>query len=79
MVEEALSPSNPVVLYIWPSIENVPSYDPACLTALLFLQIAIKGRFTVEYCADPDASPSGRSVINNYCGLYEVSSQQSLG
>lgn len=33
--------------------------DPACLTAVLYLQLAIPHRFSVVEGANPDESPSG--------------------
>lgn len=52
----------PLVLHIWPSYESALSIEPECVASLLYLQLCVPGRYTVEYCNNPDLSPSGRSV-----------------
>lgn len=47
------------VLHIYPAQWDLPSLDPACLTAVLYLQLAIPHRFSVVECSNPDESPSG--------------------
>ena len=49
-------------LYIWPRQWGLPSFDPSCLAAVLYLQLTLPGRFAVVECTSPDTSPSGRSV-----------------
>ncbi|KAF8643848.1 hypothetical protein AX16_008865 [Volvariella volvacea WC 439] len=52
--------SSPLVLYIWPAGWDLPSIDPLCLAALLYLQLTVLGGFSVVECNDPDRSPSGQ-------------------
>ena len=51
------------VLHIWPKTEQNLSLDPTCVAALLYLQLAIPNQFELDYTANPDLSPSGRSVL----------------
>jgi len=53
-------PSSGIVLYVWPGQWSLPSFDPQCLAALLYLQLAIPGQFTVAECSYPDLSPTGQ-------------------
>ena len=55
-------PSSGIVLYVWPGQWALPSFDPQCLAALLYLQLAIPGQFSVAECSHPDLSPTGRSL-----------------
>ncbi|KAF7304994.1 Tom37 domain-containing protein [Mycena kentingensis (nom. inval.)] len=50
-------PSVPI-LHVQPSAD-LPSLDPACLAAYLYLQTRIPGRFSVSPCTNIDLSPSG--------------------
>ncbi|KAJ3007135.1 hypothetical protein NUW54_g3664 [Trametes sanguinea] len=62
MSESKLSPllgSRDIVLHIWPKHRDLLSFDPASVAALLYLQLALPGHFSVAYCANPDLSPSG--------------------
>ena len=64
-------PSSDIVLHIWPGQWALPSFDPQCLAALLYLQLAIPGRFRVAECSYPDLSPTGRSrVLFYYLKIY---------
>jgi hypothetical protein len=47
------------VLHIWPGQWGLSSVDPLCLTAALYLQLVIPGKFSISYCTNPDLSPSG--------------------
>jgi sorting and assembly machinery component 37 len=51
-----------LTLHIWPSKWGLPSIEPSCIAAAFYLQLALPGRFSIQECTDPDASPSGRSV-----------------
>jgi sorting and assembly machinery component 37 len=51
-----------LTLHIWPSKWDLPSIEPSCIAAALYLQLAVPGRFSIQECTDPDASPSGRLV-----------------
>ncbi|KAJ3544081.1 hypothetical protein NMY22_g2914 [Coprinellus aureogranulatus] len=53
-------PAPEVSLYVWPGLWDLPSYDPYSLSAILYLQLAIPGQFSVIECTDPDLSPSGQ-------------------
>ncbi|KAF5330473.1 hypothetical protein D9619_005913 [Psilocybe cf. subviscida] len=47
-------------LHIWPGQWGLSSFDPLCLAAVLHLQIAIPGKFTVTETSNPDSSPTGQ-------------------
>ncbi|KJA27465.1 hypothetical protein HYPSUDRAFT_179521 [Hypholoma sublateritium FD-334 SS-4] len=49
-----------IILYIWPSQWELPSFDPLCLAAVLYLQLAIPRQFSVIECSSPDGSPTGQ-------------------
>ncbi|KAJ8496758.1 hypothetical protein ONZ45_g12331 [Pleurotus djamor] len=49
-----------IVLYTWPGHWDLPSWDPSSLAAVIFLQLALPGGFTVAECTNPDSSPSGQ-------------------
>jgi sorting and assembly machinery component 37 len=51
-----------LTLHIWPSKWGLPSIEPSCIAAAFYLQLALPGRFSIQECTNPDASPSGRSV-----------------
>ncbi|TFY82366.1 hypothetical protein EWM64_g1644 [Hericium alpestre] len=54
------SSSSIPTLHIWPAKWDLPSMEPACLAAVLYLQLSIPGRFAVVETANPDSSPSGQ-------------------
>lgn len=56
---DAETPAANVVLHIWPGAFSLASIEPTCLVAVLYLQIAIPGRFTLEESTTPDYSPNG--------------------
>ncbi|KAF4615516.1 hypothetical protein D9613_002752 [Agrocybe pediades] len=58
-MDESL-PSPSLILHVWPGQWGLPSFDPLCLAAVLYLQIAIPGKFSLKECSNPDASPSGQ-------------------
>jgi len=53
-------PSSGIVLHVWPGQWSLPSFDPQCLAALLYLQLAIPGQFSVAECSYPELSPTGQ-------------------
>ncbi|KAI0263365.1 hypothetical protein BC834DRAFT_971359 [Gloeopeniophorella convolvens] len=55
-----MSTTPPLTLHIWPGAWGLPSREPASLAAALYLQLALPGRFALQACADPDASPTGQ-------------------
>ena len=57
-------PSSGVVLHVWPGQWSLPSFDPQCLAAVLYLQLAIPGQFRIAECSYPDLSPTGRSFAS---------------
>ena len=62
-IVSVMSPSaQGLTLHIWPSKWDLPSIEPSCIVAAFYLQLALPGRFTIQECTNPDASPSGRSV-----------------
>ncbi|KAH9854212.1 hypothetical protein C2E23DRAFT_820005 [Lenzites betulinus] len=76
MSESKLSPSlatsRDLVLHIWPKYESVLSFDVTSFAALLYLQLALPGQFSVAYCANPDLSPTGQLPFLTH-GLYHAS------
>jgi sorting and assembly machinery component 37 len=62
-------PSSGIVLHIWPGQWALPSFDPQCLAALLYLQLAIPGQFHVAECSYPDLSPTGKVFRVFFCCL----------
>ena len=56
---DAMTLAGNVVLYIWPGDFGLASIEPTCLAALLYLQLVIPDKFTVEESTTPDYSPSG--------------------
>ncbi|KAF8969846.1 Tom37 C-terminal domain-containing protein [Flammula alnicola] len=49
-----------LVLHIWPGQWELPSFDPLCLAAVLYLQLAVPGKFSITECSNPDSSPTGQ-------------------
>lgn len=54
-----MTSTTPLTLYVWPSRWNLPSIDVGCIEAILFLQLACPGRYSVVETTDLDASPDG--------------------
>ncbi|KAF8077822.1 hypothetical protein FPV67DRAFT_14949 [Lyophyllum atratum] len=54
-----------LVLHVWPARWNLPTTEPSCLAAVMYLQQAIPGKFTVAECNNPDLSPSGLRNAEN--------------
>lgn len=52
-------PAEGLVLHIWPGQWGLPSFDPICLATVLYLQLAIPGKFCVAETSNPDSSPTG--------------------
>jgi hypothetical protein len=46
-------------LYVWNGKWDLPSIEPDCLAAILYLQLAFPGDFDIVECTNPDLSPSG--------------------
>ncbi|CCM02080.1 uncharacterized protein FIBRA_04157 [Fibroporia radiculosa] len=69
--------SETIVLSIWPPSASALSVEPACVAALFHLQLAIPGRFSVAYTANPDQAPSGQLPYLTH-GLHNVSSLTSI-
>ena len=59
-------PSSGIVLHVWPGQWALPSFDPQCLAALLYLQLAIPGQFHAVECSYPDLSPTGKSFASSF-------------
>jgi sorting and assembly machinery component 37 len=56
---EAQNRSTELVLHVWPSQWELPSLDPQCIAAVLYMQLTFPGRYSIVECTDPDQSPSG--------------------
>ena len=63
-------PSHGLVLYIWPGQWDLPSFEPLCLAAVLYLQLAIPNKFRVVETANPDSSPTGMHHYMARWALY---------
>lgn len=59
----AAQDSGELVLRIWPSLWDLPSFTPECVAAVLYLQHALPGEFVVEECTNPDLSPNGAHAV----------------
>lgn len=57
-------PAPEIVLHIWPGRWDLPSFDPLCLATVLYLQLAIPGKFRLVECSNSDSSPTG---VLNHC------------
>ena len=55
--------SSKIVLHVWPAEWELPSIDPSCIAAVLYLQSAIPGQFYISECTNPDLSPTGQSLL----------------
>ncbi|TFK76339.1 hypothetical protein BDN72DRAFT_808740 [Pluteus cervinus] len=53
-------PSSSLVLHVWPGDWNLPTIDPSCLAAILYLQCVAPGAFSISTCTNPDLSASGQ-------------------
>ncbi|KAJ1309783.1 hypothetical protein OPQ81_006548 [Rhizoctonia solani] len=49
-----------LILHVWPSQWDLPSIDPQCIAAILYMQLTFPGRYSIVECSDPDQSPSGQ-------------------
>lgn len=62
-MSEVTQPENrpaELVLHIWPAQWEIPSLDPQCIAAVLYMQLTFPGRYSIVECNDPDQSPSGQ-------------------
>ncbi|KAH7889393.1 hypothetical protein F5I97DRAFT_1843991 [Phlebopus sp. FC_14] len=50
----------PYILHVWPAEWKLPSHDPECLAAIMYLQLALPGKFQVAECTNPDLSSNGK-------------------
>jgi len=64
-------------LHIWPARWDLPSLDAECLSTLLYVQLAIPGRFTVSESTNPDQSPTGHLPYLTH-GMHTVGSYASI-
>lgn len=60
----AANSSSKMILYIWPGSWNLPSIDPSCIAAVLYLQYTIPGKFTIVESGNPDVAPTGEYLLN---------------
>ncbi|TFL07344.1 hypothetical protein BDV98DRAFT_587843 [Pterulicium gracile] len=49
-----------MLLNVWPGRWDLASIDPACLAAVMFLQLTCSDEFTIVECTNPDSSPNGQ-------------------
>lgn len=56
----ASSMASKIILHISPGRWNLPSVDPSCLAAVLYLQYTIPGSFAIVECGNPDVAPTGQ-------------------
>ena len=54
-----MTSSPELVLHIWPSRWDLPTFTAECLASVIYLQLAIPGEFVVEESINPDLSPNG--------------------
>ncbi|KAI0819117.1 hypothetical protein BC629DRAFT_1588426 [Irpex lacteus] len=66
------------ILHIWPKTGSFElSLDPASVASLLYLQTHVPGQFEVEYCANPDLSPSGQLPYLTH-GLHSITGYHAI-
>ncbi|KAF9526998.1 hypothetical protein CPB83DRAFT_908009 [Crepidotus variabilis] len=53
-------PAEGIVLHIWSGLWDLSSFEPHSMAAVLYLQLAIPGKFRVAETSNPDTSPSGQ-------------------
>lgn len=51
--------AQPLQIHVWPGKWDLPSFDPACLEAILYLQFTFPGHFSIVEEINPDLSPTG--------------------
>jgi sorting and assembly machinery component 37 len=64
MSETQETPTAPstLVLHVWPSQWGLPSLDPQCIAAIIYMQLTFPSRYSIVECSDPDQSPSGKQL-----------------
>ena len=67
-MNECTLPSSDIVSHIWLGQWALPSFDPQCLAALLYLQltIPIPRQSRVADCSYPNLSPASRSFVSSF-------------
>ncbi|KAL5532569.1 hypothetical protein ACEPAF_4343 [Sanghuangporus sanghuang] len=66
-----------LVLHVWPGRWDLPTFTPPCLASILYLQLALPGKFIVEECTNPDISPDGQLPYLSH-GLATIASFLSI-
>ncbi|KAG6918117.1 hypothetical protein DXG01_016305 [Tephrocybe rancida] len=67
-----------ITLHVWPSKFGLPSMEPSCLAAVLYLQPLFSGTVSIIECSDPTLSPTGGCVLILSCeGMSKL--RQSIG
>ncbi|KAF8587401.1 hypothetical protein K439DRAFT_823305 [Ramaria rubella] len=69
--------AKPFTLHVWPGRWDIQSIDAGCLEAILFLQLAFPGLYSLVETADPDLSPTGQLPFLTH-GQIVVSQLQSI-
>lgn len=75
----ASSMASKIILHISPGRWNLPSVDPSCLAAVLYLQYTIPGSFAIVECGNPDVAPTGMCLLNlqlDFLNSYSFNSGQ---
>jgi sorting and assembly machinery component 37 len=65
------SPSK-IILHIWPGSWDLLSVDPSCLAAVLYLQYAIPGNFSIVESSNSDVAPTGVLHLLNFRFFFNV-------
>lgn len=61
-----MSPSeSEFVLHIWPGKWDLPTFDPQCLAAVIYLQNSAPTQFRIAESTNPDLSPTGMHSSNS--------------
>jgi sorting and assembly machinery component 37 len=61
-----------IILHVWPGAWNLPSVEPSCLAAVLYLQHTIPGNFNIVESGNPDVAPTGWYLLDPFDLLLMV-------
>ncbi|PAV24031.1 hypothetical protein PNOK_0109900 [Pyrrhoderma noxium] len=68
-----MTSSPELVLHVWPSRWDLPTFTAECLASVIYLQLAIPGEFVVEESINPDLSPNGQLPYLSHGEVYIAS------
>ncbi|KDQ17975.1 hypothetical protein BOTBODRAFT_29290 [Botryobasidium botryosum FD-172 SS1] len=77
MTEPSPTPGFALTIHVWPAKWDLPSLDPSCLAAVLYLQLAFPGNYAIAECTNPDFSPTGQLPYLTH-GLHAVAPLPSI-